>query len=124
MKIVRLNEIKGMTFPAGRTTRVLTGPDLLPAKNFTAGYVVIQPMGRVPLHAHSNEEIYILVKGVGKITVASKEETVEAASAIYIEPHSEHLLQNTGEDEMIMIFVYSPAGMANHWSEEMAGKLQ
>jgi quercetin dioxygenase-like cupin family protein len=124
MKIVQLNEIKGMTFPAGRTTRVLTGPDLLPAKNFTAGYVVIQPKGRVPLHAHSNEEIYIFVKGTGKIKVESKEEIVEAVSAIYIEPNTEHLLQNTGNDEMIMIFVYSPSGMANHWSEEMAGKLK
>jgi quercetin dioxygenase-like cupin family protein len=124
MKIVRLNEIKGMTFPAGRTTRVLTGPDLLPAQTFTAGYVVIQPKGEVPLHAHSNEEIYIFVRGTGKIKVASKEEIVEAVSAICIEPNTEHLLQNIGEDEMIMIFVYSPAGIANHWSEEMAGKLK
>jgi len=123
MKIVQLNEIKGMTFPAGRTTRVLTGPDLLPTKNFTAGYVVIQPKGRVPLHAHSNEEIYIVVRGTGKIKVESREEIIEAVSAVYIEPDTEHLLQNMGEDEMIMIFVYSPAGMANHWSEEMAGKL-
>jgi mannose-6-phosphate isomerase-like protein (cupin superfamily) len=124
MKIVQLNDIKGMTFPAGRTTRVLTGPDLLPAKNFTAGYVVIQPKGKIPLHAHSNEEIYIFVKGSGKIKVASREEIIEAVSAVYIEPDTEHLLQNMGEDEMIMIFVYSPAGMANHWSEEMAGKLK
>jgi quercetin dioxygenase-like cupin family protein len=124
MKIVQLNQIKGMTFPSGRTTRVLTGPDLLPAKNFTAGYVVIQPKGKIPLHAHSNEEIYIFVRGTGKIKVESKEETVKAVSAIYIEPHTEHLLQNTGDDEMIMIFVYSPAGIANHWSEEMAGKLK
>ncbi len=124
MKIVQLNEIKGMTFPAGRTTRVLTGPDLLPAKNFTAGYVAIQPKGKVPLHAHSNEEIYIFVRGTGKIEVGSKEEIVEAVSAIYIEPNTEHLLQNIGDDEMIMIFVYSPAGIANHWSEEMAGKLK
>src|SRR4030042_2883254 len=123
MKIVKLNEIKGMTFPAGRTTRVLTGPDLLPAKNFTVGYVVIQPKGKVPLHAHSNEEIYIFMRGTGKIKVESNEEIVEAVSAIYIEPNTEHLLQNIGDDEMIMIFVYSPAGIANHWSEEMAGKL-
>jgi quercetin dioxygenase-like cupin family protein len=124
MKIVQLKEIKDMTFPSGRTTRVLTGPDLLPAKNFTAGYVVIEPKGKVPLHAHSNEEIYIFVKGTGKIRVESKEEIVEAVSAVYIEPHTEHLLQNTGKDEMIMIFVYSPAGMVNHWSQELAGKLK
>lgn len=124
MRIVKLEEIEGMTFPAGRTTRVLTGQDLLPTKNFTAGYVVIQPKGTIPLHAHSNEEIYILLKGTGKMKLGAKEEIVQALSAIYIEPNAEHILQNMGEDEMVMIFVYSPAGIANHWSEEMAGKLK
>jgi quercetin dioxygenase-like cupin family protein len=113
-----------MTFPAGRTTRVLTGQNLLPVKNFTAGYVVIEPKGTIPLHAHSNEEIYIFLKGAGKIKVESQEEIVEAVSAIYIEPDKEHFLQNTGNDELIMIFVYSPAGIADHWSKEMTGVLK
>jgi quercetin dioxygenase-like cupin family protein len=124
LKIVKLDEVEGMTFPAGRTTRVLSGQDLLPTKNFTAGYVVIQPKGTIPLHAHSNEEIYILLKGTGKMKLGAKEEIVQALSAIYIEPNAEHFLQNMGEDEMVMIFVYSPAGIANHWSEETAGKLK
>ena len=124
MKVVKLDEVEGMTFPAGRTTRVLTGQNLLPVKNFTAGYVVIEPKGTIPLHAHSNEEIYIFLKGAGKIRVESQEEIVEAVSAIYIEPDKEHFLQNTGDDELIMIFVYSPAGIADHWSKEMTGVLK
>jgi len=124
VKIVKLNELKGMTFPAGRTTRVLTGQNLLPTKNFTAGYVVIEPNGRIPEHTHSNEEVYIFVKGIGKMRVGSEEERVEAVSAVYIEPNAKHFLQNTGDDEMIMIFIYSPAGIAGHWSEELAGKIK
>jgi len=124
LKVVKLDEVEGMTFPAGRTTRVLTGQNLLPVKNFTAGYVVIEPKGTIPLHAHSNEEIYIFLKGAGKIRVESQEEIVEAVSAIYIEPDKEHFLQNTGDDELIMIFVYSPAGIADHWSKEMTGVLK
>src|SRR4030042_4717369 len=114
MKITRLDEVKGMTFPAGRTTRVLTGQNLLPTENFSAGYVVIKPKGRIHLHTNSNEEMYIIVKGTGRMRVGDEEKIVEAVSAIYIEPNAEHLLQNTGGDEMIMIFVSSPAGMADH----------
>ncbi|MGQ9647279.1 MAG: cupin domain-containing protein [Thermodesulfobacteriota bacterium] len=124
MKIVKLGEVEGMTFPAGRTTRVLTGENRLPAKNFTAGYVVIQPNGRIPLHAHSNEEIYIFLKGTAKIKVGAEEEIIEAVSAIYIEPNAEHFLQNMGEDEVIMVFVYSPAGIADHWSKELVGQVR
>src|SRR4030043_2205033 len=122
MKIVKFDKVEAMTFPAGRTTRVLTGQNLLPTENFTAGYVVIQPKGRIPLHTHSNEEMYIILKGAGRMRVGDEEKIVEAVSAIYIEPNAEHLLQNTGGDEMIMIFVYSPPGMEDHWSEEIAGK--
>lgn len=124
MKVVKLNEIEGMTFPAGRTTKVFTGDHLLPVKNFTAGYVVIKPKGRVPLHAHTNEEIYIILKGKGIMKVGAEEKGVEAVCAIYIEPQAEHLLQNTEDDDLIMIFVYSPSGIVNHWSEEMTGKLK
>ncbi|MBW2056969.1 MAG: cupin domain-containing protein [Deltaproteobacteria bacterium] len=119
MRIVKLSELEGMAFPTGRVTRVLTGRDLLPTQNFTAGYVVIRPGGTIPPHTHSNEEIYILVKGRAKLVVASEETTVEAVSGVYIEPDSEHALENVGEEDAIMIFVYSPAGVVDHWAHEM-----
>lgn len=124
MNSVKLSEAKEMAFPTGRITRVLTGENLLPTENFTAGYVVIEPNGTVPLHTHSNEEVYIFVKGRGKMVIGSEEEIVEAVSAVYIKPNLEHSLQNIDNEEMIMIFVYSPAGIVNHWSEEIAGKLK
>lgn len=124
MNIVKLEDIGGMTFPAGRKTRVLTGKDLLPTENFTAGYVVIQPKGSIPLHSHPNEELYIILKGTGRMRVRSEEKEVQAISAVYIEPNAEHLLQNTGEDEMNLIFVFSPPGRVDHWTEELAGKLR
>ena len=103
MKIVKLEEVEGMTFPTGRRTRVLTGQDLLPTKNFTTGYVVIEPKGKIPQHKHSNEEIYIFLKGNGKMVVGPEEKMVEAVSAVYIEPNVEHFLQNIGEEEMITL---------------------
>ena len=124
MNIVKLSEAKEMVFPTGRITRLLTGQHLLPTQNFTAGYVAIEPKGTIPLHTHSNEEVYIFVKGRGKLVVGSEEEIVEAISAVYIKPNLEHSLQNIGNDEMIMIFVYSPAGIVDHWSKEMAAKLK
>lgn len=122
MRIVELSEVNGMVFPTGRITRVLTGQNLLPTENFTAGYVAIRPKGTVPLHKHSNEEVYIFVKGKGRLVVGSEEAIVEAVSAVYIKPNLEHSLENVADEEMIMIFVYSPAGIVDHWSKEMAGK--
>lgn len=124
MKLVRLDEIEGMVFPAGRTTKVLTGPKGLPAEHFTMGYVVIQPEGRIPLHAHANEECYLILKGTGRLKIGEEVREVSAFDAIYIEPHVEHLLQNTGGEEIHLIFIYAPAGVADHWSEELSGRLK
>ncbi len=123
MKVIKLEETEGMTFPAGRTTKVLTGPNTLPAKHFTAGYVVIKPGGKIPLHTHTNEEIYVMIQGSGRMRIEGEEERVQAVSAIYIDPNAEHMLQNTESEPLIMIFIYAPAGIMDHWSEEMEGKL-
>lgn len=123
MKVIKLEETEGMTFPAGRTTRVLTGPKELPTKQFTAGYVVIEPRGKIPLHRHANEEIYVIIQGSGRMRVGMEEERVQAVSAIYIDPNEEHMLQNTENEPLVMIFIYAPAGFMEHWSEEMEGKL-
>lgn len=123
MKVIKLEETEGMTFPAGRTTRVLTGPNGLPAKQFTAGYVVIEPRGKIPLHTHANEEIYVIIHGKGRMRIGVEEERVQAVSAIYIDPNAEHMLQNTESEPLVMIFIYAPAGIMEHWSEEMEGKL-
>ncbi len=124
MKIVKLDEIEAMAFPAGRTTKVLTGPQGLPVEHFTLGYVVIQPGGRIPPHTHSNEECYLLLRGTGRLKIGGEEREGEAFQAIYIEPQTEHLLQNTGKDEIHLIFIYAPAGIVNHWAEELSGTLR
>ena len=124
MKIVKLQDIPGMTFPTGRTTRVLSGQNVLSTKQFTCGYVTMEPQGKVPRHAHSNEEVYIIVGGIGRMQVGDEEEWIEAVSAVYIPPNLPHSLQNTGKEELTMIFVYAPAGIVDHWSEEMQGKMK
>ncbi|MCX8116641.1 MAG: dimethylsulfonioproprionate lyase family protein [Desulfobacterota bacterium] len=124
MKLLRMNEIEGVRFPAGRTTKVLTGEDRLPTKNFTLGYVVIEPEGRIPLHTHANEECYLILKGTGRLKMGDREEEVRAFNALYIEPHTEHLLQNTGKEEIHLVFIYAPAGIMDHWSEELSGRLK
>lgn len=120
MEIIRLEDIEGMTFPTGRRTRVLVGPGGLAADGFVQGYVVLQPGGSIPAHGHRNEETYTFLTGTGEMTVGSETRIVKAVSTVYIPPDIPHALVNTGSEEMIMMFVYSPAGLVDHWAEELA----
>ncbi|BAS28238.1 dimethylsulfonioproprionate lyase family protein [Limnochorda pilosa] len=124
MHLVRLQEIPGEEFPAGRRTRVLVGPNgPLEAEHFVEGYVSIHPGGKVPLHDHEQEEVYLVLSGRGEIQVGDEVEPVEGVTAIYLPPGKPHELRNTGEAEMVMVFVYAPKGVVSHWAQEREGEL-
>ena len=125
MKLYNLFDIQGTEFPAGRRTRVIVGPGApLEAQQFVMGHVTIYPGGSIPLHSHGQEEVYIIVAGEGIMEVDGSKETVKAGTYIYIVPHAKHLLQNTSEQNMIMIFCYAPKAIVEHWQQELEGKIR
>jgi quercetin dioxygenase-like cupin family protein len=119
MQIVTLDQAPTMEFPANRTTRIMLGPGGVEAENFVVGYVVMKPGGKVPLHTHANEEAYTIIQGSGLMTVGDETQEMRAVSTVHIPPDLPHSLENTGKGELTMMFVYSPAGLVDHWAEEM-----
>jgi len=120
MAVFHLNDVPGTTFPAGRLTRVLAGPGA-PAEpdNFVMGYVTIYAGGEVPLHAHSQEEVYFIVSGHAIITIDNEASEVHAGGYAYISPGQNHSLRNTTHEELTMVFCYAPKGIVDHWREEL-----
>ena len=125
MQTITLESIPGEKFPSGRYTRVLIGAQSpIQAANFVSGFVVIEPNGSVPLHDHEQEEVYYILKGAGEMTVEEESRIIEGVSAVYIPPNRKHSLKNVGQEELHMLFVYSPTGVVSHWEEEREGKLK
>lgn len=124
LELIKLNDIKGDVFPAGRHSRILVGKDALQAENFVTGHSTIFPGGRVPMHAHKNEEVYVILSGRGKMVVGDEAREVEGVSAVYIPSNVEHSLTNTGDENMEILYVYSPAGIVDHWEQERTGNLK
>ena len=122
MEIINVADIDGMEFPAGRRTRVMVGPGAkLEAANFVMGHVTIYPGGSVPIHAHEQEEVYFIVAGQGCITVEEENRNVKAGDCIYLRPPLAHKLENTSNENMVMMFCYAPKTVAEHWAQEMKG---
>ena len=124
MDTVRLQDIEGTRFPAGRWTRLLVGPGSLAARNFVVGHSTQSPGGGIPEHSHQNEEVYICLSGRVQVTVGSETAFLEPITAVYIPPNIPHSLRNVAEGESVILFVYSPAGLVDHWKEELDGKLR
>lgn len=125
MQITNFDQVQGEVFPAGRLTKVIVSPvSNLKAKNFVMGYVTIYPGGSIPLHAHSQEEVYTVLKGNGQMTVGEETKELSEVSSVYIPPDQPHSLVNRGHSNLVMLFVYAPAGIVDHWAEEREGKLK
>ncbi len=117
--LVRCSEIIPKVF-ATRETRVLAGAGGLPAERFVLGYVVVQPGGEVPGHAHEQEEVYFALEGSGQIVLGETAHRLDALSAVYIPSGAYHCLTNTGASALKFIFVYAPGGEVSHWAQEAA----
>lgn len=121
MHVHHIDEVKGTRFPAGRCTRVIVGPEgPIEAQGFVMGHVTIFPGGSVPVHSHQQEEVYFIAKGQGAIEIDDQVEEVRAGSYAYIKPGNTHVLRNTGQEDMIMLFCYAPKGVVDHWQQELA----
>lgn len=124
MDSLQLSQVAGMRFPNGRHTRLVTGAQGLSAKGFVQGYVVMPPGSGVAEHEHHQEEVYLFLSGCGEIRVGDETSDVTEGSAVYIESGVKHALRNTGNEDLVMVFTYAPAGEVGHWTEELAGRLK
>jgi len=125
MIIADLNKIEGRTYPARRRTQNLVGgASPIQAQNFCLGYVTLDPHGgQVPWHNQEQEEVYFIVKGIGEMCLGDERQVLTAGQAVFIPPGMFHQLTNIGDEPLMMIYCYGPAGEVAHWRQELAGTL-
>ncbi|MGA7304837.1 MAG: dimethylsulfonioproprionate lyase family protein [Rhodothermales bacterium] len=125
MTIADLRDIEGRVYPAKRRTRnVVGGASPIQCEHFSLGYVELEPDGgQVPWHNQDQEEVYLILEGTGEMCLGDEKWTVIAGQAVFIPPQVFHQLTNTGDEPMVMIYCYGPAGDVAHWRQELAGTL-
>lgn len=125
MEKVNIWEVEGTEFPAGRRTRVIIGQNgALKGEQFCQGYVVIYKDGKIPEHEHETVESYTILKGIGEMEVDGETQAVKDGDCIFIPSNAKHALYNRGEEELHLMFVYSPSVIVEHWAQEQQGELK
>lgn len=125
MIVADLNEIKGRTYPARRRTQNLVGGlSPIQAKNFSIGFVTLEPRGgQVPWHNQDQEEVYFIVDGTGEMCLGQECSVLKTGQAVFIPSGVFHQLTNVGDTPLRMIYCYGPAGDVAHWKQELEGTL-
>lgn len=125
MTIADLAAIAGRSYPARRRTQNLVGgASPIQASHFSMGYVTLEPRGgQVPWHNQEQEEVYFVVQGTGEACLGEERQPLRGGQAMYIPPRVFHQLTNVGDEPLVMIYVYGPAGDVAHWRQELDGTL-
>lgn len=125
MLIADLRAIKGQSYPARRRTQNLVGgASPIQAASFCLGHVTLEPNGgQVPWHNQRQEEVYVILEGMGELCLGEERAILEAGQAAYIPPEVFHQITNLGDTPLRMIYCYGPAGDVAHWRQELDGTL-
>ena len=84
--------------------------DITPTLNMSAGSVRIPPgKKQTKLSVHDVEEIYLVFRGRGKFFLNDTVHDVQEGSSVYVAPGTRHRAENTGDEDMVLYWVNSPA---------------
>ena len=125
MTLTDLATIAGRFYPARRRTQnIVGGVAPIQAKNFSVGMVTLDPKGgQVPWHNQEQEEVYVVIEGVGEMCLGEEVTELSPGMAVYIPCGVFHQLSNKGEIPLRMMYIYGPAGDVAHWRQELDGTL-
>jgi len=123
------NNDKGIVVREDEGIHILTGRRKVPvtikiskAKDGVDGIsfcVEDQSPGRkMRIHKHlNNDELIFIHKGEGTLTLDEQSIQVKAGDVAFVPRGTWHGLDNTGKENLLMIFQYSPAGFEEYFIE-------
>jgi mannose-6-phosphate isomerase-like protein (cupin superfamily) len=97
----------------------------LGSKNLSVTWVDVPPGAEQRPHSHpDSEQIYVIVRGNGRMQVAGDTEQVGEGDVVFIPPAATHGIKNEGPEPLVYVSAASPpVSMAELYSEQLAPEL-
>lgn len=94
---------------------------LLDEEQYRVKRLTIKQGEKTSLQSHEHrEEHWIIVHGEGTILLGDAENTVEYGEHIHVETEQKHRIQNDGEDDLVLIEVWTGEAMDENDIERFA----
>jgi mannose-6-phosphate isomerase-like protein (cupin superfamily) len=94
----------------------------LGSRNMTVTWVDVPPGAEQRAHSHEeSEQVYVIVRGRGRMEVAGDVEEVGEGDLVFIPPATQHGIVNDGSETLVYVSAASPpVSMAELYGEELA----
>lgn len=90
-------------------SRVLLEPGEGVRSALTVTWVEVQPGARQPLHCHAAEQVYVLVRGEGRMLIGDEQVLLTTGSLALVPGDELHGIENTGVDVLTYVSAATPA---------------
>jgi quercetin dioxygenase-like cupin family protein len=116
MRHLSISDIRGKTINQGtvheRLIKLLASPKgPVVRKEYGCGVTIVPPGQIHEEHSHpDSEELILVLQGTGIGNVGGQEIRVEPRDIIAIDKAEPHQFVNTGSEELILYWTYSPSG--------------
>ena len=104
--------------PANGHVEVKFSPANTSHDGVSMGYQTLAPGSHIIKHSHAaNVEILVCVSGTGRAVVDGSEHDVGPGTAFFLGYSVEHEIFNEGVDDMVLVWVISPAGLEQYFEQ-------
>ena len=129
ISFANFNTKKGIVVRENEGLHILTGRHKVPitikisksrngVDNISFCVEDMSPGRKMRVHKHlNNDELIFIHKGEGTFTLGEEIMEVKAGDVIFVPKDTWHGLDNTGKENLLMIFQYSPAGFEEYFVE-------
>ena len=82
----------------------------LGARNLSVTWVDVPSGAEQRSHSHEeSEQVYVVVRGSGKMSVAGDTETLAVGDLVLVPPATDHAIENDGNEDLCCVSAQSPA---------------
>jgi mannose-6-phosphate isomerase-like protein (cupin superfamily) len=94
----------------------------LGSRNMTVTWVDVPPGAEQRAHSHPDaEQVYVIVRGRGRMSVAGDVEEVGPGDLVFIPPATSHGITNAGPEDLVYVSAASPpVSMEELYSADLA----
>jgi mannose-6-phosphate isomerase-like protein (cupin superfamily) len=93
----------------GLVSRILLQEEDVPGAGFRATWVEVAPGSRQRLHDHVAEQVYVILRGLGKMRVGEEERRVEEGEdLVYVPPGALRGIENASEVALVYVSAATP----------------
>jgi mannose-6-phosphate isomerase-like protein (cupin superfamily) len=94
----------------------------LGSRNLAVTWVEVPPGAEQRSHSHpESEQVYVIVRGRGRMSVAGDAEEIGEGDLVFIPPATQHGIVNDGSEPLVYVAAASPpVSMEELYNEELA----